>query len=296
MGVTDYTYRWYDPLTGSWPSRDPIGERGGVNLYGFVGNDGVNWWDYLGHQSGSMISCVTGRCVPMGTPISGHGAPGGTGNGPVINGGAVLEMLRNAIPEIEGEVNSPEWVFLWIPYGGGAAQISSAVSGKNERCCSSDGKKGYMATISFVVTGKASLGLEKGIGGNKGVRKSNHQSGYKHGQGNSAGKRAGSQASNPGTTGFQPDAIHIQSSNSYTSSSLPECKEAFSGNITFELGGTVAAWVYMNPYGQYTANVTSPMDGTFSGGMRAGIAFRAGAELYIQATADLSGSIVKMDD
>jgi hypothetical protein len=31
-----------------WPSRDPIGEQGGVNLYGFVGNDGVNKWDYLG--------------------------------------------------------------------------------------------------------------------------------------------------------------------------------------------------------------------------------------------------------
>jgi len=31
-----------------WPSRDPIEEDGGVNLYGFVGNDGVNSWDYLG--------------------------------------------------------------------------------------------------------------------------------------------------------------------------------------------------------------------------------------------------------
>jgi hypothetical protein len=48
MGVTDYTYRWYDPVTGRWPSRDPIGERGGINLYGFVGNDGVNWFDVLG--------------------------------------------------------------------------------------------------------------------------------------------------------------------------------------------------------------------------------------------------------
>jgi RHS repeat-associated protein len=47
-GVTDYSYRWYDPVTGRWPSRDPIGERGGVNLYGFVGNDGVNQWDLLG--------------------------------------------------------------------------------------------------------------------------------------------------------------------------------------------------------------------------------------------------------
>lgn len=31
-----------------WPSRDPIEERGGFNLYGSVGNDGVNQWDLLG--------------------------------------------------------------------------------------------------------------------------------------------------------------------------------------------------------------------------------------------------------
>lgn len=35
----------------SWPSRDPIGENGGFNLYGFVGNDGVNWWDILGRET-----------------------------------------------------------------------------------------------------------------------------------------------------------------------------------------------------------------------------------------------------
>ena len=47
-GLLYYGYRWYDPLTGRWPSRDPITERGGVNLYGFVGNDGVKWFDILG--------------------------------------------------------------------------------------------------------------------------------------------------------------------------------------------------------------------------------------------------------
>ena len=31
-----------------WPSRDPIQERGGLNLYGFVGNNGVNYIDNLG--------------------------------------------------------------------------------------------------------------------------------------------------------------------------------------------------------------------------------------------------------
>jgi RHS repeat-associated protein len=50
-GLYYYGYRYYDPLTGRWPSRDPIEERGGVNLYGFVGNDGVNKWDYLGQLS-----------------------------------------------------------------------------------------------------------------------------------------------------------------------------------------------------------------------------------------------------
>jgi len=48
--VADYLYRYYDPLTGRWPSRDPIGERGGVNLFGFVGNDGVGRVDYLGFK------------------------------------------------------------------------------------------------------------------------------------------------------------------------------------------------------------------------------------------------------
>lgn len=46
-----YGYRYYDPETGRWLNRDPIEEQGGVNLYGFVGNDGVNWLDYLGWQT-----------------------------------------------------------------------------------------------------------------------------------------------------------------------------------------------------------------------------------------------------
>jgi RHS repeat-associated protein len=46
--VYDYQYRYYDPVTGRWPSRDPIEEQGGINLYGFVGNDGINSWDRLG--------------------------------------------------------------------------------------------------------------------------------------------------------------------------------------------------------------------------------------------------------
>lgn len=55
-GWYNYGYRFYDPVMGRWPSRDPIGEEGGINLYGFVGNDGVNWRDFLGNlKSGDII-------------------------------------------------------------------------------------------------------------------------------------------------------------------------------------------------------------------------------------------------
>jgi RHS repeat-associated protein len=41
-------YRAYNPSLGRWLSRDPIGEAGGVNLYGYVGNNAVNSVDSLG--------------------------------------------------------------------------------------------------------------------------------------------------------------------------------------------------------------------------------------------------------
>ena len=43
-----YGFRYYDPETGRWPSRDPIEENGGVNLYEFVGNNGVSAHDVHG--------------------------------------------------------------------------------------------------------------------------------------------------------------------------------------------------------------------------------------------------------
>jgi len=43
----------------SWPSPDPIGKRGGVNLYGMVGNDVVNVWDYLGLTNKDCCCTVT---------------------------------------------------------------------------------------------------------------------------------------------------------------------------------------------------------------------------------------------
>jgi len=70
-GFYYYGYRYYDPATGRWPNRDPIGELGfnvqkrnaiyfavveEKNLYGFVANDAPNKWDWLG-LCGPVCGC-----------------------------------------------------------------------------------------------------------------------------------------------------------------------------------------------------------------------------------------------
>jgi RHS repeat-associated protein len=80
-GLYYYGYRYYDPMTGRWPSRDPIEEEGGVNLYGFVGNCGVGKWDYIGKRECcidealnavaaalSLSACVSVATGPWGIP------------------------------------------------------------------------------------------------------------------------------------------------------------------------------------------------------------------------------------
>ena len=47
-GLVYYGFRYYSPSLGRFLNRDPLGELGGSNLYGFVENDPVNGWDYLG--------------------------------------------------------------------------------------------------------------------------------------------------------------------------------------------------------------------------------------------------------
>ncbi|WP_176015324.1 RHS repeat-associated core domain-containing protein, partial [Victivallis sp. Marseille-Q1083] len=50
-GLYYYGYRYYDPQHGRWISRDPIEENGGVNLYGFVGNNAISYIDVSGLYS-----------------------------------------------------------------------------------------------------------------------------------------------------------------------------------------------------------------------------------------------------
>ncbi len=53
---SDYGLRDYGFNFGRWLTRDPIGERGGFNLYGMTGNSPINYWDHLGYYDTTMIS------------------------------------------------------------------------------------------------------------------------------------------------------------------------------------------------------------------------------------------------
>ena len=78
LGLDYYNYRHYEPVTGRWLQRDPIGEAGGANLYGFCKNSpyllvdagGCSLADYMPFWSTilSMINNFLGH-IPGSSPI-----------------------------------------------------------------------------------------------------------------------------------------------------------------------------------------------------------------------------------
>lgn len=50
-GLSYYGYRFYSAGLGRWMTRDPLGEAGGINLYGFIQNNPVNLVDPYGLRS-----------------------------------------------------------------------------------------------------------------------------------------------------------------------------------------------------------------------------------------------------
>ena len=79
-GLYDFGYRWYDPNLQRWLNRDPIQEAGGINLYGYVGNNPINAIDPLG------LVTVVSVGLPTSSNPFGHVSIATTGNGVVSFG------------------------------------------------------------------------------------------------------------------------------------------------------------------------------------------------------------------
>ena len=52
VGLDLTLYRAYNPVLGRWINRDPIGEKGGMKLFGYAGNNPINLTDPLGTVAG----------------------------------------------------------------------------------------------------------------------------------------------------------------------------------------------------------------------------------------------------
>ena len=71
-GLYSYGFRFYSPGLGRWINRDPIGEAGGSNLYGFVGNNPVNMVDTNGMIGAAVEVTLFHRDFTLHTPGYGH--------------------------------------------------------------------------------------------------------------------------------------------------------------------------------------------------------------------------------
>lgn len=119
-GLYYYGHRYYNPSTGRWLSPDPLGEAGGVNLYGFVGNDPVNFYDKDGQKIEPMFigpiglgkdplrDIVNALVSPISDIMAGHAETSGnaaldawartkrnSGNGEMFQNLAELERFLN---------------------------------------------------------------------------------------------------------------------------------------------------------------------------------------------------------
>jgi RHS repeat-associated protein len=97
-GLNFPLYRGYSPSLGRWLSRDPIGIRGGFNLYGYVLNDPVNLFDPTGMDAWDVLEATAGILNPWTGLQAGVGlwvGLLGRGNASFANG--ALEFRNNSI-------------------------------------------------------------------------------------------------------------------------------------------------------------------------------------------------------
>ena len=99
-GFYYYGYRYYSPSTGRWLSRDPIGERGGLNLNCFVRNTPTSFVDPFGN---CCLNCTPGTV--WAALVRGERVNEGDATGTVYDvlgeGSAFIDKLEEAFPKDE---------------------------------------------------------------------------------------------------------------------------------------------------------------------------------------------------
>ena len=110
-------YRYYNPSTGRWLNRDPIGKRGGRNLYGFVDNEPSNSIDLLGkRKTHSVKKCNIDLVVTHNTIYGKITGPKCSGGAAVSCAGATTIDVDNPVAGYVGpkEAIHPYQVPTWV--------------------------------------------------------------------------------------------------------------------------------------------------------------------------------------
>jgi RHS repeat-associated protein len=104
-GLYYFRARWYNPETGRWLSKDPIGIRGGLNQYEFCGSNPVNFvdpsgltWSLFGGSPKWSLFGAEPKWKLLGENASGCN-----------DGDKVLEDIRNVIDALQNYSDNHWW-------------------------------------------------------------------------------------------------------------------------------------------------------------------------------------------
>jgi hypothetical protein len=86
------SHAYYQAEQGRWLNRDPITEKGGVNVYAFVSNNSISYVDEHGLKYGNPVSGPDGPVYP---PDPSEPNPGGGGH----NCEAILDDIDDCVAD-----------------------------------------------------------------------------------------------------------------------------------------------------------------------------------------------------
>ncbi|MHC1725921.1 MAG: RHS repeat-associated core domain-containing protein [Syntrophobacteraceae bacterium] len=128
-GLSYYGFRFYSAGLGRWVTRDPLGEAGGVNLYGFVNNDPLNGLDSFGLYNyykgalgvgmalyGTLSLAANASIIVGGVILSGTGAGAVVGPLGIVMGLAGIPLSINTLHNAESLLREARKDSEYIPW------------------------------------------------------------------------------------------------------------------------------------------------------------------------------------
>jgi len=124
-GLIRFGYRDYDPETGRWTARDPIGFAGGdTNLYGYVLGDPINLIDPTGEFG--VAGAVVGAVVNAVSTYASGGSAGDVARAAVV--GAATGFVTGGLSGAAG--SATKWALIGAANGGVTSGLTALANGQ----------------------------------------------------------------------------------------------------------------------------------------------------------------------